>query len=515
VHSRLHRRGISGVTARFAAVGLSAALLAALAALPAASAASGPVAPGVISPEGGVAIDVPVGQLASIASLLPVSDLDLTPAALEQMLQTLPGLSGLSGVQKTLLQTLLSALPANTTLGGLSESVLSGLGVPLAPVELLEALALAARHPGEVADVVGDLAGGLSPAQLSELQAVLGALTGALSGSELTQLQTGLEGILGSLGAGKLASILGPLEGALTGVNLSQLQTFLKDLGSFTPAELQQELGELVGALTPSELSEVLGQVFGSLSPAQVQPVLESLLGGLSFSPTTAGQLASTLGVPLQTLATEVGSDGEDLSPTAGALTAPLGKEGQLMSVLDGLSGLSLGVLDPSHGKESPGSTGAGGSGGAGGVGGSEGRAGSTGSAGTNSGGSSGAGSTTLVVNLPGASAASGGQAAVASRSAARRLAKVKILSHRVRGRVATLVIAVPAAGGLTLAGDGLRPARHRTSGAARVTLEVLLTRAAVASLHNHHDRLKVKLEASFLANGGARSAARSILTFR
>lgn len=68
------------------------------------------VTPSVTSAEGGVAINIPVDQLASIASSLPVGDLGLTPTELEKTLTTLPGLTGLNGVQETLLQTLLGAL---------------------------------------------------------------------------------------------------------------------------------------------------------------------------------------------------------------------------------------------------------------------------------------------------------------------------------------------------------------------------------------------------------------------
>jgi hypothetical protein len=75
-------------------------------------------------------------------------------------------------------------------------------------------------------------------------------------------------------------------------------------------------------------------------------------------------------------------------------------------------------------------------------------------------------------------------------------------------------VIAISAAGRPTVTGSGLRSAGRKTSKATRVTLKVLLTNAATASLHSHRDRLKVKLEASFTATGGARSSATSTLTF-
>jgi hypothetical protein len=507
VYAKLHRRGVTGGMRRLFAPVLTAMFFAGLAALPTASAASSPVTPSVIASEGGGAIDIPVGQLTTIASSLPVADLGLTPVELEKTLTSLPGLTGLNVVQTTLLQTLLAALPAGATLNGLLQGVSGGLGVKLAPVELLDALVGAAQNPGEVAGILGDLAGSLSSTQLTELQGILGAITGALTSGELTQLQSSLQSLLGGLGTGKLTSILSPLEGVLTGTDLTQLQALLKNLGSLTPSQLQAELQGLLGGLSTGELSELLTQVFGALNPTEVRPLLGGLLGGLSFSTTTAGQLASTLGMPLQTLATDVGTPSEELPSTLGALTAPLGEKGQLLSLLDGLGGLSLSVLNPSHSEETKGSEGAGEAGGSA----SGGSGSSNGGSGTSPGGSSTTG-TTLVVNVPGAVPASA--VAAAAKSSAKKPGKVKILSHKVKGDVATLVISVPAAGKLTLTGRGARSVRHKASKASRITVRVLLSKAGTASLRKHRNRLKVKLKASFAPSSGARSSATSTVTF-
>jgi hypothetical protein len=491
---------------RLFALVLTAMFFAGLAALPTASAASGSVTPSVISSEGGVAIDIPVGQLTSIASSLPVADLGLTPAELEKTLTSLPGLTSLNVLQTTLLQTLLAALPLGTTLDGLLQGVLSDLGIKLAPVELLSALVGEAQDPSQVAAIVGDLAGSLSPTQLTELQGVLGPLTGALTGSQLTSVLGELESVLGGLGTGELTSILGVLQGSLTGANLIQLQELLKNLGSLTPSQLQAQLQQLLDGLSTGPLSELIAQVVGLLSPAQVQPLLGSLFGGLSFSSTTAGQLAGNLGVPLETLAKDIGTTSEELPATVGALTAPLGENGQLLSLLNGLGGLNLSILSPTHIEETKGGEGSGGSGGSGG---SSGSGGSGGGSSTNPGGSSTAGGTMLVVNLPAASAV-----AAAAKSAAKKLGKVKILSHKVKGRVATLVISVPAAGKLTLTGRGVSTVRRKAGKASRVTVKVLLSKAGTASLHKHRNRLKVKLKAAFAPSSGARSSATSTVTF-
>ena len=470
---------------------LAVLLVTMLAAMPTASAFAGPTTVRDASSEGGISINVPIAQLGSLASSLPVGDLNMTPSRLDQLLSTLPGLTNLSPLQKGLLQTLISTLPANTTLNGLLEGIASQLGAHITPTQLFNAVAGTAQNPTEIAQVLSSLAGALNSAQLAQLQGVLGALTGSLSSGELGQLQTNLNTLLGGLGAGKLQATLSPLEGILSGTGLTQLQTLLNNLGSLTPAQLQTQLQELLGGLTPTQLSALLSQMFSSLNPAQLQSILGGLLGGLSFTPTTAGQLAQTLGVPLEKLASQVGTTAENLPANLAAVTAPL-SNGHLLSLLDGLGGLSVSVLG--------GGNGPGGSGGQGSSGGN--------------GGPGSPGATTVALSIP-LSASTTGQSAAASRArTAKKLAKVRILSHKVKGRIATIIVQVPAAGKLTLSAHGVISVSHRAHKAERIILTVALSKAAAASLHKRHTHLKVKLTATFRPSSGAASSATATVVF-
>jgi hypothetical protein len=148
--------------------------------------------------------------------------------------------------------------------------------------------------------------------------------------------------------------------------------------------------------------------------------------------------------------------------------------------------------------------TGQGGSGA--GAGGSQGGSGEGGRGGQ--GGSTGG--TTILFTLPGASSAQG-----ASATTKRELGKVRILSHKVRGHVATIVLQVPAAGRITLAGRGVRTVRSRAAKAERLTLRVSLSKAGVASLHRgRHRRARIKLKASFKPTSGSGSNATAVATF-
>lgn len=75
-------------------------------------------------------------------------------------------------------------------------------------------------------------------------------------------------------------------------------------------------------------------------------------------------------------------------------------------------------------------------------------------------------------------------------------------------------MISVPTAGKLTLTGSGVGTVRRKAGKASRVTVKLLLGKAGTASLHRHHNRLKVELKASFVASSGARSSATSTVTF-
>jgi hypothetical protein len=514
---RLGLRGRLGF--RHAAAPALAGLIALLAALPTAPAVAGAGTPSATSTEGGNSINIPPAQLGSIASSLPVEDLGLTSSELERKLSALPGLTGLGGIEKTLLHTLLSTLPPSTTLNSLLGSVLTLLKAEITPSQLIDELESSAQSPTEVAQVLSDLAGGLNSTQLGELQGVLGTLVEALSSGQLSQLQSSLETLLGGLPSGELPPLLTPLEGTLTGSGLTQLQALLKNLGSLTPPQLQTQLQELVSGLDPSQLATLLSGLFGSLSPSQLQSPVGELLEGLSFTPTTAGQLAGSLETSLEELAPALGTTPQNLSAKLPALTAPLSKGGQLVSLVEGVGGLSLGVLGGSgaEGPKSPkvpvgpkGSEGSQGSGGSGGASGQDSDGGSGGS-----GGSDTAGTTMVLVSvLPAAAPTTGGSSAAARSTTAKKLAKVKILSHKVNGRVATLVVQVPSAGRLTLSGAGARSVSQKVGKAGRVTIEVVLSKVGTASLRKHHNRLKVKFKAAFKPSSGAASTATATVSF-
>jgi hypothetical protein len=74
-------------------------------------------------------------------------------------------------------------------------------------------------------------------------------------------------------------------------------------------------------------------------------------------------------------------------------------------------------------------------------------------------------------------------------------VAKLKILSARVKGSVATLVVQVPRAGTLTARGKGLRKASRKVTKAGKVTLKLRLSksgRVLRARRHRAHRKLKV-----------------------
>jgi hypothetical protein len=91
---------------------------------------------------------------------------------------------------------------------------------------------------------------------------------------------------------------------------------------------------------------------------------------------------------------------------------------------------------------------------------------------------------------------------------------KVKIVSARVRGATASLILQTRAAGRLAVSGPDLRAVGRVLKRAGNTAIPVRLTRAGLASLHTRH-RLKVKLKASFIPSGGPGSSVATTLTFR
>jgi uncharacterized membrane protein YgcG len=362
---------------------------------------------------------------------------------------------------------------------------------------------------GEVEKLLSEIPlGSLNATQLTELLSKLPALGGIEPVKLKEALTTTVESLVGK-GAtlGQLtnpAEVLPTLETQLNKLlSVPELLSLLKGqglttvltsaLGSLTPSQL---LGSLLSSASKPE--QLIGQVLAAVNPEKLQTLLGTTLTGEPFAKTTVGELAGELGTTTGTLASAVGKTTEQLPATALALTAPL-TNGKTLGVLNSLGGLSLSLLGSSSQEKGSGREG-GGSGSATGGSGSQGSGGSGGTGGPS-------GGTTLVVNPLVRQAAAG-------RTASKTAGKIKILSHRVKGRVATIVVQVPAAGKLVLSGRGVRSVRRETAEGERVTLRTVLTRAGVASLRRRHNRLPVKLKASFKQAGGPSSSATVTVNF-
>jgi hypothetical protein len=513
------RRRLTDNARRLFGAALAASLIAAMAAIPTASAsptASPQTIPGASVP----ALSLPVGDLGGLETILktlPVTDLGLNSSQLEKVVKELnPGiLGGLLGQVSTLVTNLLGNPQAtlgdlltetNTLLGLGHSTTLDQLLEKLTPTQLTALLGGmlgtggALTGLGGLSDLLSGLTGKLNVGDLESLQGVFGGLLGNLPGSGLTTLETDLQTLLAGLSTGELTAILTPLKGVLSGTGLTQLEALLSELGkgSISPTKLQ----ELLSGLDASELSALLGGVFGTVSnPSLLQTVVDDLLGGIgSITPTNAGSLAGELGISVETLAKDLGTTAADLPAT---VTTVLGKEGPLLGLL-GTDGITLSLLgsggkdtstetakekEATEAKESKEAKER-----------SEAGAGGNGSPGSNG----AAGGSTVVVNLPAAAVPAVPLVATPNKAAA----KIKILSHKVKGHIATLVLQIPAAGKVTVSGGGVRAIGKGATKAERLTVRIPLSKAGTASLRQHRNRLSVALKASFKPTSGASSSA-------
>ena len=304
------------------------------------------------------------------------------------------------------------------------------------------------------------------------------------------------EGTLGQFGGSpELVSTLeGELNKLLSSLELSSL-LHGNTLSSVLPEALgsvddRQLLGELLSSAGDPE--QLIEQVLAAPAPEKLEQLLGTTLAGQPFTSGTVGELATQTGMTPEALASDFGTTSSQLPASAMALTTPLAN-GKTLSVLDAAEGIDLGTLETNHEQTSEGA--AGGSGGAGGPGGGSGGAGAT-------------GGTTMLVTAPSAQSA-----AVPGSSAKAKLAGIKILSRKVRGNAVTVVVQVPAAGGLAVTGKGLKSHSEQADRAERVTLRTVLTKAGLASLRRHR-RVKVELDVSFKPVSGASSAAKTTVTF-
>jgi hypothetical protein len=400
-----------------------------------------------------VTLGLPAGASASDGS--PVSVSALPSAEVERALSGIQ----LDGLPATELSELLAKRLAGSPTVGLKEAL----------TKAIEGLAARDGTIGQLKD---------SSALLSELESKLGGL---LPGE-----------LLGLLKGHTVASLLG------------------EGLGSLSARQLVGELLDLAGESgQPTGPGPLLEQLLAGQGSETLQGLLGSGLTGTPVSVGTVEGLAGQVGTTSQALAEDFDATSSQLPATAVALTAPL-TDGKLLGVLGALEGVDVGTL--------PG--GLGGSGGSGGSGGASG-SGSPGSSGASAGGSGGGGgvggsaggsgmpaTTTIVeeLSLPGEGAASKGATSAVGR--------VRILSHRVRGDVLTVVAQVPAAGRVQLHGHWLKAASTQADTAERVTLRAILTKAGAASLRTRAHRLRVRMDLSFKPISGAGSTAIASIVF-
>jgi hypothetical protein len=360
--------------------------------------------------------------------------------------------------------------------------------------------------PGEVETVLASTPlDDLSAAQLAKPISQLSGL-GILPGGSLRQALTKtIEELaakgdtLGALGdssgvvselSAQLSKVIpaGLLSLLLEGKSLSSVLT--SGLGSLSPSQLVE--GLLTSASEP-EREQLIEHILTGVSP-ELQSLVGSTLAGEPFETSTVNELASRIGTTTGGFDEDLGSTIEQIPPTAMAVTTAL-TDGKALTALEGANGLHLGVLGS-------GPEGAGGSGGTpGSSGGGAGGAGGSGASGA--GGESGAPGATIILNtatVPGA-ATPGVTATTAS-------AKVRVLSHKVKGHTVILVLQVPAAGTLRVSGRSLRSQRSQVAEAERVTLRVALSKAGAASLRKRRHELTIKLETSFAPVSGASSSA-------
>ncbi len=482
-----HRGSGSLHVRRRAAAALSTTLIAALAVLPTASAlaSAGQVGSGASSSTKHTA--------AAVRSLAVPGEL-LSAGQLEALLAQLP-LNSLGAAQ---LAHYLAGLEGVGALAGLQGLLGHGLGA--AGVEQALAEAIAQLKLGNSSATLGEL---------DDVSALLPALEGQLGG------------LLELLGSPLDAEQRAALEHTLGSLDLNQLVSSL--LSSALPT------GQLA-----TELSGLTGGLFGELPAGELSGLLGSSLAG-GFAAKTEGAVAEELHSTPVAVDEALGQTSSQLPATATMLTAPLASGG-LVGVAPALKGLALGLLGSPGAEEGGTGSGEGGDGsGSGGTGSGEGGSGSgsngsgegsgsgtgQGGSGAGGGGSQGGsgegghggqggstGGTTILVTLPSAPSSPQAASAVAKRG----LGGVRILSHSVRGRLATLVLQVPSAGRVALAGRGVRSSGAYAAKAERLTLRVSLSKLAVASLRrDRHHRLRVTLRASFRPTGGSGASSAAV----
>ncbi len=364
------------------------------------------------------------------------------------------------------------------------------------------------------------LSGPISPQALAQALSELPALKGLGIGHLQETLKSAIEG----LGSG--AKLEGVLESPAAFV--SELETTLKKLFPLEALKLESLLG---GKSISEELSEALGQVdvgellqkllgSGSEGPAMtleallktlpgatVEKVLGSGLSGDSVAEQTVQQLAEKVGMTSEELAAKVGATSTELPATAKALTAPLSDE-KALSVLDGAHKAVVDILSslPPGGASGEGE-GAGDGAGSGGSG-----SGGSGVGGSGDSPRAQASGPTVIVNMP---AQTQGSTSAATKSQSASAGRVRVISRRMHGDVATIVITTPGRGTVALRNGDIKPITHQVGHAGRLTLQVRLSRAGHVAARRRRHGLRLHLTVSFTPSRGTASRASTALRFK
>ncbi len=365
---------------------------------------------------------------------------------------------------------------------------------PAATSEVLEAIPLEDLNASELAKVIGSQPG-LEGLPETTLTAALEEVLAKLAGKGVTVEGLGEPGELVPKIEQALKKLLSPSEllALLKGESLTTILTHA--LGSLEPEEVIKKAME-----ASSHPEELLTRALSGVNPEQLDKAVGSTLAGEPFTKTNAGELESSMGTTPEQFTQALGTNTEKLPETAKAFTAPL-SNGQTLGVLDELQSVGLATLKGEGG-------GVGGNGGEAGNGGSGGKGGNGGPGGSGSGGSGapGAGNTVVI----GTSGPVGGSTAGSGAA----VGKVKVLSHKVHGDTATIVLQVPSAGSLTVSGGGVKKVTEQTARSERVTVKSTLTKAGIASRRRHHSGVSVKLTVTFKPVSGAASAASTTAHF-
>lgn len=361
---------------------------------------------------------------------------------------------------------LLAAIPAGTAMAATGE----GTAEVAAPVSLASLDSLLATVPISNLETSG---------------------TGLTNLSLITDLDT-LPGVTGPIQA-----LLNPLLAILLGKPDTTVAGLVSDVTgqgvSTDPADI---VSMLLGKLTPTQGTTLIEELFGSVPSSSLNSLLGSTLTDQPFTQTTVGDLANKLGITAEKLAEDVGTTALQLPATVTALTAPLAN-GKLLTVLDGPEGIQVTTVETKEAakereaKESKEAK-------------ERNEAGSNGNSGSN--GAAGS-ATTIVINPAGAPV----PLTVGPITPA---AKIKILSHKVKGHVATLVLQIPAAGKVVVSGGGVKAVDKSAGKAERLTVRIPLSKAGTASLRKHRNRLSVALKASFKPTSGSSSSASATVHF-